>query len=93
METNRSTARGRRVKRLAAMAGLAAIVALSVLTVVYDREPTGAATLAGSGDAPSNTTYTQPNVAGMNMGATATWTTPASVEATTVASPAIKAGS
>jgi len=47
--------------------------------------------LAGSGDAPANTTYSQPVVAGMNMGATATWAPPASTEATSKAMPPIKA--
>ncbi len=49
--------------------------------------------LAGSGDAPANTVYTQPSVSAMNMGATATFTTPSTVEPTTQAVPPVKAGS
>jgi hypothetical protein len=49
--------------------------------------------LAGSGDAPTNTVYIQPSVSAMTMGATATFTTPASVEPTTEAVPPVKAGS
>jgi hypothetical protein len=48
--------------------------------------------LAGSGDAPTNTVYVQPSQSAMTMGATATFTTPATVEPTTVAVPPIKAG-
>jgi len=49
--------------------------------------------LAGSGDGSSGGVYTQPSVTGMNMGATATFTTPATVEPTTEAVPPVKAGS
>ncbi len=48
--------------------------------------------LAGSGDAPANTTYSSPVVAPANMGATATWSAPDSIEPTTVAVPPVKAG-
>jgi hypothetical protein len=64
------------------------------LTVAFDDG--GArqtSTLAGSGDAPTNTVFVQPTVTAMTMGATATFTTPASVPATTEAVPPIKAGS
>lgn len=50
-------------------------------------------TLAGSGDAPTNTVYIQPSVSAMTMGATATFTTPATVEPTTEAVPPVKAHS
>jgi hypothetical protein len=49
-------------------------------------------TLAGSGDAPTNTVYIQPGVPAMTMGATATFTTPTSVEPITEAVPPVKAG-
>jgi hypothetical protein len=64
------------------------------LTVVFDDGGSGHAdTLAGSGDAPANTVFVQPTVSAMDMGATATETTPASVPAMTEAVPPIKAGS
>lgn len=64
------------------------------MTVAFDNG--GAAhtsMLAGSGDAPTNTVYFQPSVSAMTMGATATFTTPATVEPTTEAVPPVKAGS
>jgi hypothetical protein len=63
------------------------------LTVALDDGDSGhASMLAGSGDAPTNTVYVQPSQSAMTMGATATFTTPATVEPTTVAVPPIKAG-
>ena len=63
------------------------------MTVVLDDSGSGHANvLAGSGDAPSNTVFTQPSVSGMTMGATATFTTPDTVEPVTEATPPIKAG-
>lgn len=47
---------------------------------------------AGSGSAPVNTTFTQPVITPMNVGPTASATTPESVLATPKAVPAIKAG-
>ena len=41
----------------------------------------------------TNSVYAQPSQSAMTMGATATFTTPLSVEPTTVAVPPIKAGS
>ncbi len=80
------------LKRAAAIVGVGAIIALGALAIAYDSDDSATANLAGSGDAPSNTTYAQPNVSNMNMGATTTWAAPGSVEATTLASPAVKAG-
>ena len=72
----------------------AAVIAGGVSTVMLDDGGSGhASTLAGSGDAPANTVYTQPSVSAMTMGATATFTTPATVEPVTEAVPPIKAGS
>lgn len=78
-------------KRAATLAGTAALVALIASAVNLDNQ--GSPTVvAGSGDAPTNTQFTQPSLNAMTMGASATWTTPGSVEATTLASPVIKAG-
>ncbi|TPG28188.1 hypothetical protein [Mycolicibacterium hodleri] len=69
------------------LAGAAAFVTLGALSLGYGHaSPTGIE-LAGSGDAPANTTYVQPTDNAMTMGATATWTTPTSVEAIVKAVP------
>ena len=79
---------------MGAACAAAAVVGAGVLTVMLDDGGSGhASTLAGSGDAPANTVYTQPSQVAMTMGATATFTTPATVEPTTEAVPPIKAGS
>ena len=84
---------GRRMKLLGAAVAAAAVVAAGGVTMALDRDSSGhSATLAGSGDAPTNTSYVQPSVSNMNMGATATFTTPSSVPATTEAVPPLKAG-
>jgi hypothetical protein len=73
--------------------GAGAFIALGALSAAYggiDIKP-GPRSFAGSGSAPVNTTFAQPVVSGMNLGATATWTTPASVPMTTVAVPPVKA--
>lgn len=70
---------------------LAALAALAVTSLSHGGVLPQSTSLAGSGDAPANTTYSQPVVAGMNMGATATWAPPASTEATSKAVPPIKA--
>jgi hypothetical protein len=82
------------VKLVGAACAAAAVIGGGVLTVVLDDGGSGhASTLAGSGDAPTNSVYVQPSQSAMTMGATATFTTPLSVEPTTVAVPPIKAGS
>jgi hypothetical protein len=48
--------------------------------------------LAGSGDAPTNTTYTQPAPSAMNVGSTATFSAPPSEPAIASAVPSVKAG-
>jgi hypothetical protein len=83
-------ARHRATKRAATACGLAAAGAMIALGFGHQAPDATHATLAGSGDAPANTTYTQPAVSGMNVGATATWTAPASAPATSMAAPAIK---
>lgn len=66
--------------------GAGAMVTLGALSAAHGMSP--ASTLAGSGDAPANTTYSSPAVKPADMGATATWTTPSNVEAITKAAPA-----
>ncbi|MDT4999838.1 MAG: hypothetical protein QOK12_1943 [Mycobacterium sp.] len=73
--------------------GIGAFAALAVLGIAYGGSHFGAGSaLAGSGDAPANTTYVQPTVTGVTMGATATWTTPSLTAPTGKAVPALKAG-
>lgn len=73
--------------------GIGAFGALAVLGIAYGGSHFGAGSaLAGSGDAPANTTYTQPSVEGVTMGATATWTTPSATAPTGKAVPTLKAG-
>ena len=92
MNTNRTRAKRRGVKMVGAVVGGAAMVLAGALTVAFDGDGSGHGNvLAGSGDAPANTTYVQPSTAAMTMGATATNSTPASVPATTEAVPPVKA--
>jgi hypothetical protein len=72
--------------------GAAAFVSLGVLSLGYAHEGSSGVDLAGSGDAPANTTYVQPTASDMNMGATATWTAPDSVEPVAKAVPASTGG-
>lgn len=66
---------GRRTaRRIGLIGGAAAVIALGALGFGHSSSVTPT-TLAGSGDAPSNTVYTQPAVAGMSLGATADPTT------------------
>lgn len=88
-EMNRTTA-SRGVKRIGMALGVGAAFGMGVLGIGHS-SPAETTSLAGSGDAPANTTYAQPVVVGMNMGATATWAPPATTEATAMAVPAIKA--
>lgn len=92
MDENEPTTRYRYAKRVGTAAGLAAVAVMTALSLAHGESAPTSTTLAGSGDAPANTTYTQPVVAGMNMGATATWAAPASTVATSMAVPPIKAG-
>jgi hypothetical protein len=86
MTEKRSQTNSLRVKVLG-LAGAAAFVTLGVLSLGYGHGSPAGIELAGSGDAPANTTYVQPTDNAMTMGATATWTTPAEVEATGKAVP------
>jgi hypothetical protein len=75
------------------LVGIGAFAALAVLGIAYGGSHFGAGSaLAGSGDAPANTTYVQPTIVGATMGATATWTTPSLSAPTGKAVPAVKAG-
>ena len=63
------------------------------LTVAFDGDDSGHANmLAGSGNAPASTTYSQPTGSEMTVGVTATDTTPPSAPAVAVATPPVKAG-
>jgi hypothetical protein len=93
MNTNRTPTNRHVVKLIGAVCAAAAVVGAGVLTVLLDDDGGRANMLAGSGDAPTNTVFVQPTVSAMTLGATATVTTPASVPATTEATPPIKAGS
>jgi hypothetical protein len=87
MITIRIRAKRRGVKLVGAVLAGAAVVVAAALTVAFDGHTD---VLAGSGDAPSNTTYSQPVGAAMTVGATATATTPPSAPAVAVATPGLK---
>lgn len=89
MTEKRMQTDGLRVKVLG-VAGAAAFVTLGVLSLGDGHATNGGVDLAGSGDAPASTTYVQPTDNAMTMGATATWTTPTTVEPIAKAAP--KAG-
>jgi hypothetical protein len=94
MNTIRTRTKRRGVKLAGAVLAGAAVAA-GALTVAFDGDSSGpAAVLAGSGDAPTNTVFIQPTVAGMTMGATASApATPGTTPEVADAKPAIKAGS
>jgi hypothetical protein len=87
MITIRIRAKRRGVKLAGAVLAGAAVVVAAALTVAFDGHTD---VLAGSGDAPANTTYSQPAGSAMTMGATATNTTPPSAPAVAVATPGLK---
>ncbi|PXX01553.1 hypothetical protein [Mycolicibacterium moriokaense] len=89
MNVSHTRSKRRYVVILLGVLGAGAFVALGTLSAAYggiDIKP-GPRISAGSGSAPVNTTFVQPVVGGMSLGATVTWTTPVSVPATTVAVP------
>ena len=93
MDTKRTRTKSRGVKFVAAVLAGAAVAVAGVLTVAFDGDGSRHANvLAGSGNAPTNTTYIQPTGSEMTMGATATDTTPPSAPAVAVATPPVKAG-
>jgi hypothetical protein len=91
MIEKRSQTNRLRVKVLG-LAGAAAFVTLGVLSLGYGQGSPSGVELAGSGDAPANTTYVQPTDNAMTMGATATWTTPTTVEPIAKAVPSKSGG-
>ncbi len=74
------------------LAGAAAFIAVGALNLGDGPAGDGGKIMAGSGSAPANTTFVQPTENAMNMGATATFTTPSSVEPIVKATPPIPAG-
>ena len=91
--TNTQSRTIRRRVRLAGIAGAGAFVVLGAVGLGSGHGTgTTGVDLANSGDAPTNTVYVQPTDKAMTMGATATFTTPLSVEQSPSASPAIKGG-
>ena len=95
MNTNRTRPTRRGVKLVGAALAGAAVVVAGALTAAFDGNDSGRANvLAGSGDAPANTTYSQPTGGAMTMGATASPpATPASTPEVADAKPSVKAGS
>jgi hypothetical protein len=91
MIEKRSQTNRKRMKVLG-LAGAVAFVAVGALNL--GDEPTGPMprVLAGSGNAPANTTFVQPTENAMNFGATATWTTPTTVEPIAKAVPSKSGG-
>jgi hypothetical protein len=82
----------RGIKTTCAVIGAGAFAALAALGVAAGIHPAPASiNQASSGDAPTNTTYSQPSVPTMNMGATATFTAPGTEAPTSMAAPLIKA--
>ncbi|GFG51878.1 hypothetical protein MAGR_33190 [Mycolicibacterium agri] len=83
-----------RVKPLGAVLGGAALSTLGLLSfsATPPNTPTFDISLAGSGSAPANTTFTQPVVGRMKLGNTITVTTPPSAPEVSMAAPVIKAG-
>jgi hypothetical protein len=92
MNRNSRSPHRRGIKTNCAVIGAGAFAALTALSVAAGTHP-GATTnyRAGSGDAPTNTTYSVPNAPTMNMGATATYSAPGTEPPTEMASPAVKA--
>jgi hypothetical protein len=79
-----------RVKILTATVGAAAFVTMVAINAAPNvvGDGTDQNIVAGSGAGSSDGVFKQPNIPGMNMGATATWTAPDSVLATAKAVPA-----
>ena len=93
MNTHLTRTKRRGVKLAGAVVAGAAVAAAGAMTLTFDSSDSGHANvLAGSGNAPTNTVYVQPTVGAMNMGATATFTTPSSMPQVTEAVPPVKAG-
>lgn len=85
METNRGgvPSRHRRVRVLGVLIGAGAVASMTGFALAQpDSGPSGLGVpLAGSGDAPGYTTYSQPAIGQMKVGNTATVTTSAATPA------------
>lgn len=80
--------RTRLPQRVFCSVGVGAAIAMCWIAAVTDSDSHA---IAGSGDAPTGSTYQQPSVAPMNLGATATWTPPDRQEPTMKGVPSIHA--
>jgi hypothetical protein len=92
MNTKQTATPYRPAKRVGLALGVAAVAAMAALGLSHGGPASNSTLLAGSGDAPTNTTYAQPVVSAMNQGATATFTPPGSEPAVASAVPSVKAG-
>jgi hypothetical protein len=82
-----------RLKRSGLAVGVGALALLGALTLGDHAGNAGVGTtLAGSGDAPTNTVFVSPAVSAMNLGSTETTTVAPSAIATSMAVPPVKAG-
>ncbi|OKH79132.1 hypothetical protein EB75_25205 [Mycobacterium sp. ST-F2] len=79
-----------KVAKTLGLVGIVAGVALGGYGTIHASAP-AVTPVAGSGDGSASGEYTQPTTGSMNFGATATATTPGSVEPVPVASPPVKA--
>lgn len=92
MNRNQRRLSGSWVRAACALGSVVAGAMLGAMSATSDAHLRPAANYqAGSGDAPTNTTYVQPAVPAMNQGATATFSPPGTEPATTIASPTFKA--
>lgn len=92
MNTNQTAIPYRHAKQVGLALGVAAVAAMAALGLSHGGPTPNSTVLAGSGDAPDNTTYTQPAPSAMNVGSTATFSAPPSEPAIASAVPSVKAG-
>jgi hypothetical protein len=92
MNSTQNPIQHRHAKRVGLAFGVAAVATMTALGLSHGGSVATSTVVAGSGDAPSNTTYTQPAVSGMNVGATATFSAPPSTPTVESAVPSVKAG-
>jgi hypothetical protein len=92
MNENQNPIQHRHAKRVGLALGVAAVAAMAALGLSHGGSTPTSTMVAGSGDAPSNTTYTQPAVSGMNVGSTATFSAPPTEPSIESAVPSVKAG-
>jgi hypothetical protein len=88
------TGSGQSGRSVAIAMGLIAAAALMALVPALREEALGGnhSVVAGSGGGSASGVYKQPQVGGMNVGATNTWAAPGPTPATAKASPTVKAG-